>query len=198
MKLRKERIESEGKPKKKGIKGILKWVLIVLAACFVLCMLFSGGSDDTETTDSSNATEETSKTEEEVVYHIGDTISVGDLEYTVNSIDSAKTIGSEYINTEAQEMYLIVNITIKNNDDSAITVSDNYFKLILGEKEYKTDTSAALYIEDDIIYESVNPDASLTGNICFDITQETIDNEDLQLQVQTGSWGTEKGVINLY
>ncbi|MCD7892929.1 MAG: DUF4352 domain-containing protein [Erysipelotrichaceae bacterium] len=198
MKLKKEKVETEGKSKKKGIKNILKWVLIVLVACFVLCMLFSGDSDDTSTTSSSNTTEETSKTEEEVVYHIGDTISVGDLEYTVNSIDSAKTIGSEYINTEAQEMYFIVNITIKNNDDSAITVSDNYFKLLLGEKEYETDTSAALYIEDDIIYESVNPDASLTGDICFDITQETIDNKDLQLQVQTGSWGTQKGVINLY
>ena len=51
--------------------------------------------------------------------------------------------------------------------------------------------------EESIFYESINPDASFTGKIAYDITQETIDSPNLQLQVQTGAFGTEKEVINL-
>lgn len=51
--------------------------------------------------------------------------------------------------------------------------------------------------DENIIYESINPDASLTGKVAYDITQEAIDSTDLQLQVQTGAFGTEKALINL-
>ena len=38
----------------------------------------------------------------------------------------------------------------------------------------------------------------LKGKIVFDVTKATIDDKNLQLQVQTGAWGTEKGLINLH
>lgn len=138
------------------------------------------------------------KEKEEKTYGIGETMTVGDVEYTVNSIVSTKTIGSEYINTEAQEMYLVVNVTVKNNKDRALSISDSFFKLKKDKKEYKVDSGASVYLEGSFVFNQINPEASMTGNICFDVTQETIDDPSLQLQVQTGMWGTQKGLINLH
>lgn len=143
--------------------------------------------------------EEPKKEEEEKAYTIGDVVTVGDVEYTVNSISSTETIGNEYLNKKAQNMFLVVDITIKNNATKVLMVSDSFFNLENGEKEYKSDSGSAIYLADEsIILKEINPDASLTGKVLFDITQETIDSPDTKLQVQTGAWGTEKGLINLH
>ena len=64
---------------------------------------------------------------------------------------------------------------------------------------YNTDTSAVVYLGDESIFaKEINPDASLKGKIVFDVTKDTIAATNLQLQVQTGAWGTEKGLINLH
>lgn len=189
--------------KKKGKKKYLKWIVIVIIV-FGIIGAFTGGSEDSNSNDSqTNQTEEkenqSNTTEEkEKTYGIGDTLKVGDVEYTVNSIDSSKSIGDEYLSTKAQEQFLIVNITIKNNGNTSLSVSDDFFKLKKEDKEYTTSSEGAIYLKENIIYTDVNPDASLTGDICFDVTQETIDYKDLQLQVQTGVFGTEKGLINLH
>lgn len=40
-----------------------------------------------------------------------------------------------------------------------------------------------MYLDQNIIYETIDPEAALTCNRCFDVTQETIDDAGLQLQV---------------
>lgn len=137
------------------------------------------------------------KESSEQIYKINDVVSVGDVEYIVNNVQATKQIGSEYLNKEAQNMYYIVDVTIKNNGNEALTVSSSFFKLKNGEKEYSTDTEGAMYIDNNIIYDEINPEASLNGQIVFDISQETIDAKGLQLQVQTGVFGTEKQLIQL-
>ena len=178
------------------MKKYLKWAIILIIAIGIFGAINGDSSSSDEETKSESKTEK--KEEKNVTYGIGQTIKVGDVEYTVNSINSSKKVGDEYFNHEAQEMYLIVNVSIKNNGDEALTVSDDFFKLKKGKKEYTTDTGGSIYLENNIIYEDVNPEATLTGNVLFDVTQETIDDSSLQLQVQTGSWGTEKGLINLH
>ena len=184
------------------MKKYLKWIVIVIVIIAIFGAIGSGSSKDENNEDDKTVEQKEEKEEkneeEEKVYSIGQTLTVGDVEYTVNSISSSKNIGTEYLNNEAQEMYLIVNISIKNNGDDSLSVSDNFFKLKKGEKEFSTDTKGNMYLDQSIIYESINPEATLTGNICFDVTQETIDDASLQLQVQTGAWGTEKGLINLH
>ena len=67
-----------------------------------------------------------------------------------------------------------------------------------GEKTYNADSDGAMYLgEDSIIFDEINPDASLTGKVVFDITQETIDAKDLVLQVQTEAFGSETENISL-
>lgn len=187
-------------------RKILKWIIIVVVVIGVVGAVTGGGSSDsssqngnTAQNESNNGSENSDSSEnKEKTYGIGETVKVGDIEYTVNSINSQKTVGTEYLNTKAQETFLVINLTLKNNGKDAIDVSDSFFKLKRDDKEYETNSEGNIYLEDSIIYTNINPDASLTGNICFDVTQDTIDYEGLQLQVQTGVFGTEKGLINLH
>lgn len=180
-----------------------KWPMItgiVIIVVAIIAMSGNKGESNSEgVQDEKGAVSEIDSKKEtsEQIYKISDVVSVGDVEYTVNKVQASKEIGDEYIKKEAQNMYYIIDITIKNNGNEPLTVSDSFFKLINGEKEYSTDSEGAMYIDKNIIFDEINPDASMNGQIVFDISQETIDARGLQLQVQTGIFGTEKQNIQL-
>lgn len=128
-----------------------------------------------------------------------ETIKVGDVEYVVNSKSTAKTVGNKHFGNTANGTYLIVNVTVKNTSKKPITVDSNYFKLLNGDAEYSDDGSAGMYINENVKFflSKVNPGSSITGNVAFDVSDDVVNSSDLQLQVQTGTWGTEKGTISL-
>ena len=134
-----------------------------------------------------------------VKYKMGETIKVGDVEYVVNSKSTTKTVGNKHFGNTANGTYLIVNVTVKNTSKKPITVDSNYFKLLNGDAEYSDDSGAGTYINEDakFFWSKVNPGSSITGNVAFDVSDDVVNSSDLQLQVQTGTWGTEKGTISL-
>ena len=149
-----------------------------------------------------NSTDEVEKTEEKVTkakHKIGETVKVGDVEYVVNSKSTTKTVGSEYLNKTANGTYLIVNVTVKNVGKKPIRVTSDYFKILNGDAEYSDDGTAGLYANDDskFFLSEVNPGNSITGNVVFDLSDDVANSSDLQLQVQTGAWGTQTGTIGL-
>lgn len=166
--------------------------LLMAVLCLGLALGISGCGSDEGDKDSSKTEEKIEKT-----YKMNETVKVGDVEYKVLSKKSTKKIGNEYLNKKAQEQYLIIEISIKNLDKEALTVSDDFFKLYNGENEYGTDTDAAIYLDDNIIYEDINPGVTLKGKIVFDIPKEIAESKENILQVQTGVWGTETEKIKL-
>lgn len=169
---------------------------LVIVGALAACVGTPSSNNETKTTKTSDTTSE--KKEEKKVYHIGEVVPVGNVEYTVNGIEQTDTIGDQYVNATAQNHFLIVSVTITNKGNEALNVSDSYLKLKNGDKTYESSSDSIMYLgEESIFYESINPDASFTGKVAYDITQETIDSPNLQLQVQTGAFGTEKEVINL-
>ncbi|NQN65688.1 DUF4352 domain-containing protein [Streptococcus suis] len=178
---------------------------IVLVGLFVIGGLQSvlGGRSNSSTS-SNQATSTTSQTttetsasssekSEEVTYSI-----VGDVLYIVNSKEVTTNVGGEFGKT-ANGVFLVLNVTVKNNGKEAITVTDDFFTLLKGDVEYKSDSTAGIYANQDAKFflTEVNPENSVTGNVVFDITEETANDPSIQLRVQTGFWGTETGVINL-
>ena len=180
---------------------------IVLAALVVIGVFANMGSDSDskDATAKSTATSEattdssTKASSEETVYSVGQTFTVGDVEYTVNSVSTAQTVGDEFLNETAQGTYLLLNVTIKNNGDDALSVSNDYFTLYKGKTKYTSDSTASLYASDDsgFFLEKVNPGNALTSNVAFDIPQDVVSDPDLQLQVQTGYWGTQTALVNI-
>lgn len=183
---------------------------IVLAALVVIGVLANmGGSDNSkETASKSTTTSETTTTdssskasseETEATYSVGQTFTVGDVEYTVNSVSTSQTVGDEFINKTVQGTYLLLNITVKNNGDDALSVSNDYFTLYKGKTKYTSDSTASLYASDNtgFFLEEVNPGNALTSNVAFDIPQDVVSDSSLQLQVQTGLWGTQTALVNV-
>ena len=153
-----------------------------------------------EETVEKKASEETKNTEEatKAEHKIGEIVKVGDVEYIVNSKSLSQNVGGEYGKT-ANGIYLIVNVTVKNTGKKSIKVTDDFFKLLKGDTEYATDSAAGLYANEEAKFflSELNPENSITGNVVFDLSNETANASGLQLQVQTGIWGTQKGKISL-
>lgn len=132
------------------------------------------------------------------IYKIGETFKVGDVEYTINSKETAQNIGGEF-GENANGTYLILNVTVKNNGSKSITITDSFFKLLKGKAKYETDSAAGIFANEDgdFFYSDLNPENSVTGNVVFDLNPETVSDPNLQLQVQTGYWGTQKGLVSI-
>lgn len=183
-----------------------KWWVWLLAIIIVIAIANSGEEEsateankaDTETAKSTDKAEAKETKKEETVVGIGEALKVGDVEFTVNGTSTAKNVGGQY-GANAQGTYLLIDVTVKNVGTEAITVDSSFFKLMVGEKTYESDSTAGIYANENagFFLDQVNPDLSITGKAVFDVTDEIIANPDLMLQVQTGFWGTEQGQIKI-
>lgn len=200
--------KEEMKQAKKDAKKLLKkpfykkwWVWLI--AIIVVIAIASGG-EDTPTDTAGGSADTTDKKvdapakEEAKVAGIGETIKVGDVEFTVNKISTAKNIGGEY-GSNAQGTYLLANVTVTNLGNEAITTDTSFFQLKAGEKTYDADSVASISADMELNFflQQVNPDLSRTGTVVFDVSDALIANPDLMLQVQTGFFGTETGTIKI-
>ncbi|EOT42631.1 DUF4352 domain-containing protein [Enterococcus dispar] len=206
------------KEKKPFYKKVWFWILVVIVVAGIGGALGSGNDENNavkEANSSSNVadsnkqeTKESTKAneapKEEKVYKIGDKVPVGTVEYVINSKEVKDQVGGEYTAQNAKAKYLVLDVTITNNGDKAITIADDFFKLYKGKTEFKTDSSASIAANQesgstglDFFYQELNPESSLTGKVVFDVNEETINDPSTQIQVQTGVWGTETERINL-
>jgi hypothetical protein len=154
---------------------------------------------DTDTKNQSQATNDNEGESEDSIdegYYVGDRVMIGNVAYTINSIEITDKIGSQYLTSTAKDTYLIINVTITNNGNDLLTISDSFFQLQKGDKTYRATTSAIL--DDSLTFRGINPEVTLTGNILFDVTEQTATDSSLQLQIQTNHRGNQKEVVNLY
>lgn len=170
-----------------GCLGIIVLIVIVIA---ILAAVF--GSGDSENNSKSKQAS------------VGETVKVDKLEYTVNEVTTADSVGAQYSSSNADGQYLVVDVTVKNNGDKDITVDSELFKLINGKKTASADSSASTNANatDDpsdlgFFLEQLNPDSEKTGKIVFDVSENTAQSDKLKLQVASGFFGNEKANIKL-
>lgn len=164
-------------------------------------------AEEVEETESGEQEESASEDEEVVeeeevdeVVGIGEPLEVDGVEFTINEMYQSDSVGSDFMVSEANDTYIVMNVSVVNNQNEAITVDSNFFKIIDGERVFEPDSSASMDANDDgigLFLEEINPGSSRTANIVFDVTQDIVDSSEKQLQVQSGFWGTETGIINL-
>ena len=190
-----------------------KWWVWLIAIIVVGSIATSGGETETTSTtvDTEAAAPEDAKTdnskdkkkepakEEKSTAKIGDALKVGDVVFTANGTSTATNVGGEY-GQDAQGVYYIVDVTVKNEGKEAITTDSSFFVLKSGDIEYKADATADIYINEaggGFFYQSINPGIENKGKIVFDVPKEIAESNDLVLDVQTGMFGTETGEISL-
>jgi hypothetical protein len=95
--------------------------------------------------------------------------------------------------------FVIVQVTVLNNDKESRMVDGSMFKLVGSDgTEFSAYSEADMYINSDLGFflEQVNPKMTRTGKIAFEVPA---DASGLQLEVSSGlGWsGGEYEVINL-
>ena len=201
--------------------GCLKWFGIALALFFVVSVIASMGEEDNTPSSTQSvsvaqteqpaeqeateveeeSTEETVEEETEESFGIGDTIQAGNLSVEVNNVSNASVIDSTF----SQEVpstgnYLLVDVTVRNDGNEAVTVDNNNFKLVRGETTYNSDSTATRYANEDsnsFFLNSLNPEAALSGTVVFDISENSAGDPDLQLEISSNMFFGEKVYVNL-
>lgn len=194
------------KQKKPFYKKWWVWVIAIIIIGAVASNGESGGSGSKDATSKPASTSEKGEKKTETkVYKIGDLVKVGDMQYKINSKTTADQVGPSALPTNASGKFVVIDVTLKNNGDKAVTVDSSFFKLKRGGKTYEADSEASMSanqkedgnIDNSFFLQQVNPDSEITGKVVFDVSPEIANASDLQLQVQTGAFGTETAIINL-
>lgn len=206
----------KGKP---FYKRVWFWILVVIVIA-VLGNLATGKGSDNSSSEDSDSSSQTSKVADskeskesssssektEKAYKVGDKVTVGDMEYTVNKLSVTKTVGPTDYPTTAKGTFLVVNLTVKNIGKKSVTVDSSFFKLLDNGKEFSADSSGSMTANQDdtgnisnsFFLQELNPGVELSGNIAFDVSEDQANSQTTVLQVQTGAFGTQKGKISLH
>lgn len=163
-----------------------------------------GQTDSGEQEDSSTEGEEVVEEEEaEEVVGIGETLVVDDIEITVNDWYQQDVVG-DVVSSTANDTYLILDVSVTNNQNEAAMMMSSYFKIVDGERVFEPDTAASTTANQSVspdnlglLAEDINPGSSRDALIVYDLTQDVIDSDSKELQVQSGMFGTQTGIINL-
>lgn len=126
--------------------------------------------------DNPGGTQEAQMTQAAKVHSVHETFSVGsgnrEVQYTVTNISTATNIGGQY-GENADGVFVIVEIEMKNTGKESFEVSGNLFKLVDSqEREYDTDTDAMIYAENSVVYEQVDPGVTKKGVLIFDVPKD--------------------------
>ena len=155
-----------------------KYAIVVLL--IIGALLFSGCTSSSNTGQSNGNGATTAPSPVAKVYNLGEKFTLGDLSYTLNSIDQIDFLGSEYAYKTTEGMYYLVEFTIENNGNSekSITPSNDFEVTDEKGRKYTPDLGLSIYasvmgFEVFAVIEKLQPGIPKTGIIVFELPKET-------------------------
>ncbi|MFL0201029.1 DUF4352 domain-containing protein [Exiguobacterium acetylicum] len=192
------------------MKKGLKWAGIIVIGAVILGNL---GDDEEQT-----APEKKVEVEQEAVkseakpvkakaaakpvkktYGINDEVKVGKLTYVVNNVKMVDTLSNVLGEKKTSGQFLVIGLTILNEDKEERFVDSNMFKVNVGDTEYSADTELDLYANEDgmgFFLETINPNIEKTGNIVFELPKQ-VKNPMLEVSSGFGWAGGQSKEIQL-
>lgn len=178
----------EAQPKGSCLRTTI--ISLVVIIVLIIAVRTCGGEPDTSTSSSSaeqkedakeevepkEAPKEEPKEEPEELAGVGDTVTVGDIEWTATSARQANQltqqgIPSEFAKTE-QGNFVIVDFDFTNNSNEAVTLNTESLALVDSEgRESGPSSEAFLYTPEErqIFLERVNPGVTKQGQAIFEV-----------------------------
>lgn len=135
---------------------------------------------------------------EEKIIRIGQPTEVGNFIYTVEKTTFRKSIGNEFLNQQADGIYLLVTLSIKNISNESRTLDNSLFKLTDDqgtEYESSTDGSTALEFSGgkSIFLKQCQPNITTRGTLVFEVPQK----DEYNLHLTGGFWNGNTSVIRI-
>lgn len=115
---------------------------------------------------------------------VGDTLSLKGTAYTVNSVETTSTVGSGFTKTEANGEFIVIDLTLKNEEDEPATILEDNLKLIGGNgSQYSTSTDASLAVNDAfVLLEEIQPGLKQQGKLIYDVPRSAVSGSVLQVE----------------
>ena len=155
--------------------------LLVLAFGFLSFLLVGNIADDPQEevevaapTVENEGTMETAEAEEndeieEQVVEMKSNAIISDVAYKVDSVQYAKTV-ADYTSQSGQ--YAVVEITVTNDSNKAVTINDSDFKYMISDNEYEKDATVTAYYDNGFFLENINPGMSKTASVVYEVPEE--------------------------
>ncbi len=116
---------------------------------------------------------------------VGDKLSLKGTTYQVVSAKTASSVGGEYLNEEANGVFVIVTLKLTNEEDEPSTIFEDAISLIGGNgSKYSTSTGAAMVMGDDSFFllEEIQPGLTVKGKLVYDIPKKALSGAYLQVE----------------
>ena len=157
-------MENDKKEKKALYKKKWVWFVIVLVVLVIIGGIFGGTAGNNSNTPTNNGSTTNNQT---VEYKMNDTVTVGDLEYTINSAYNTDKIG--VLGTVTQNNYVVITMTIKNDGSSEKYISESNFYYYRGNNKYGTHNDG-IYLDNGFwLNETIGSGITKTINIVYEI-----------------------------
>lgn len=141
------------------------YVLVAVGVLFFVGLLAAVFSDNS--TNSSSPNQASSQTTKDK-HRIGETVLVGYWAYRCDGVEWTNSIGSEYTREHPDAKFLVVDLSIRNNDKTASTLAP--LKLVDSEGREYDESSKGVFLDNSFgIMKSVNPGVSSHGKVVFDV-----------------------------
>jgi hypothetical protein len=105
---------------------------------------------------------------EKTVFHIGDSVAIGDLQLTVNGVK--EVAGNEFNKPKDGFRFIVINSTFENKGTTDSFVSSSSFKVLGGDGvQYESSIMALIASEGESKFDSLLPGAKVTGSTGFEL-----------------------------
>jgi len=131
----------------------------------ILGVLQNTESDSSVNTDS----EEKSSLNSIPIYNLNETFIIDNFQYNFKKVQSTSYVGNEYFGEEASGEFLIFNLEVKNLGNEAEYINNEIYIIDEQEREFSQDDDTWAYLEDNFIFEELNPSLTKKGQIIFDV-----------------------------
>jgi hypothetical protein len=165
--------------------------LALLAALLAIPLVAASGCSDLEeeepTVEKKGGGEESGATA-----RVGDDLSLKGTTYRVTNAETAASVGDRYTGAEANGVFVIVDLTLTNEESEPATIIEDNLHLIGGNgDEYSTSDDAILAFPNQTLFlEEIQPGVSEDGKLVFDIPKDAVRGAKLQVEdLFSGSTG---------
>ncbi len=174
-------------------------VALLYVSVFFISIIIGASITDTQEKSPQNieqvVTKDSTKEEnhtQEVESSIGKPIQIGNFIYTIQDVSFRKSVGDEFAKENADGIYMLVNLTIKNIDNETHTLDGSLFAVTDkdGTKyEFSTNASTALEMsgKKTLFLKECQPNITTKGLLVFEVPEKGI----YYLHLIGSFWGVE-------
>jgi len=156
------------------LKIVIVIILLVIASSLLPNPTFNSTENnsplvDTDANDNTpqNPTPESSQK----IYSLGEKVPVDDFVYTFTNYETTNYVGGEYFGNDANGIFVIFDLAVENQGAEADYINNEIYIIDDQGREFSQDDSSWVYLDDNFIFEELNPGLTKRGQIIFDVPE---------------------------